>query len=130
MDSDPSPRQNLTESISVRSDSESYSANNDPPSSPPSSSSSPIILYSPPTIWSFLRGTAINLLLPFVNGLMLGFGELLAHEAAFRLGWGGTRVFPGHRNSRPVGPGIEVQESSREARHGQNNQLEKLTSLE
>jgi hypothetical protein len=23
---------------------------------------------------------------------MLGFGELFAHEAAFRLGWGGTRV--------------------------------------
>ena len=92
MDSDPNRRQNLTESITVRSDSESYSANNDPPSSPPSSSSSPVILYSPPTIWSFLRGATINLLLPFVNGLMLGFGELLAHEAAFRLGWGGTRV--------------------------------------
>jgi hypothetical protein len=23
---------------------------------------------------------------------MLGFGELFAHEAAFRLGWGGTKV--------------------------------------
>ena len=23
---------------------------------------------------------------------MLGFGELLAHEAAFRLGWSGTKV--------------------------------------
>jgi hypothetical protein len=30
--------------------------------------------------------------LPFINGLMLGFGELFAHEAAFRLGWGGTKV--------------------------------------
>jgi hypothetical protein len=60
--------------------------------SPPSSSSSPLILYSPPTVWSLLRGAAINLLLPFVNGLMLGFGELFAHEAAFRLGWGGTKV--------------------------------------
>ncbi|KAI9825745.1 MAG: Mitochondrial inner membrane protein oxa1 [Phylliscum demangeonii] len=74
------------------SDSDSFSDNNVPSSSPPASSStSPLILYSPPTIWSFLRGAAINLVLPFVNGLMLGFGELLAHEAAFRLGWGGTK---------------------------------------
>ena len=51
-----------------------------------------MILYSPPTIWGLIRGAAINLLLPFVNGLMLGFGELFAHEAAFRLGWGGTKV--------------------------------------
>lgn len=51
-----------------------------------------MILYSPPTVWSLLRGAAINLLLPFVNGLMLGFGELFANEAAFRLGWGGTKV--------------------------------------
>lgn len=51
-----------------------------------------MILYSPPTFWSILRGAGINLLLPFVNGLMLGFGELFAHEAAFRLGWGKTKV--------------------------------------
>lgn len=51
-----------------------------------------MILYSPPTIWGLLRGAAINILLPFVNGLMLGFGELFAHEAAFRLGWSGTKV--------------------------------------
>jgi hypothetical protein len=51
-----------------------------------------MILYTPPTIWGLLRGAAINLLLPFINGLMLGFGELFAHEAAFRLGWGGTKV--------------------------------------
>ncbi|KAI9791637.1 MAG: Mitochondrial inner membrane protein oxa1 [Peltula sp. TS41687] len=84
-------RNNLSESITIPSDSESYAVNNEPSSSPPSSSNSPIILYSPPTIWSILRGAAINLILPFVNGLMLGFGELLAHEAAFRLGWGGTK---------------------------------------
>jgi len=51
-----------------------------------------MILYKPPTLWGLLRGAAINLLLPFINGLMLGFGELFAHEAAFRLGWGGTKV--------------------------------------
>jgi len=72
-------------------------------SPPPSSSSSPLILYKPPTIWSLVRGAAINLLLPFVNGLMLGFGELFAHEAAYRLGWSGTKVivkFPGKRLQR------------------------------
>lgn len=41
---------------------------------------------------SVLRTAAINLVLPFINGLMLGFGELFAHEVAFWLGWSGTRV--------------------------------------
>jgi len=83
----------LTESsMTVPSDSEQYSANDELSPSPPSSSTSPMILYSPPTVWGLLRGAAINLLLPFINGLMLGFGELFAHEAAFRLGWGGTKV--------------------------------------
>lgn len=77
--------------VTMRSDSEQYSAGEDLSTSPPSSSS-PLILYRPPTIWSLIRGAAINLLLPFVNGMMLGFGELFAHEAAFRLGWGGTKV--------------------------------------
>jgi hypothetical protein len=51
-----------------------------------------MILYKPPTMWGLLRGAVINLFLPFVNGLMLGFGELVANEAAFRLGWSGTKV--------------------------------------
>jgi hypothetical protein len=80
--------------MTIPSDSEQYSGNDQDElsPSPPSSSSSPMILYSPPTLWGLLRGAAINLFLPFVNGLMLGFGELFAHEAAFRLGWGGTKV--------------------------------------
>lgn len=78
--------------LTVPSDSENYSANHELSSSPPSTSSSPLILYKPPSLWSILRGAAINLILPFVNGLMLGLGELLAHEAAFRLGWSNTKV--------------------------------------
>jgi hypothetical protein len=79
---------NLAESsLTIPSDSETYS---DP--SPASSSSSPLILYKTPSLFGLLRGAAINLLLPFVNGLMLGFGELVANEAAFRLGWSGTKV--------------------------------------
>ena len=73
----------------MRSDSEQYEQELSPSRD---STDSPIILYKPPTIWSLVRGAAINLLLPFINGMMLGFGELFAHEAAFRLGWGGTKV--------------------------------------
>lgn len=89
LDDQPNP---LAESgVTMRSDSEQYSPG-DELSTSPASSNSPVILYTPPTIWSLLRGTAINILLPFINGMMLGFGELFAHEAAFRLGWGGTKV--------------------------------------
>lgn len=91
-------RNPLAESgVTIHSDSEQYSAAEDMSSSPEGSSPSPqMILYKPPTTWSLIRGVAINLLLPFINGMMLGFGELFAHEAAFRLGWGGTRVRISH----------------------------------
>lgn len=86
-------RQDLSESsVTIPSDSENYDANHELSDSPESSSSSPMILYSPPTIWGLLRGAAINVLLPFVNGMMLGFGELFANELAFRFGWSGTKV--------------------------------------
>ncbi|RKF63748.1 Mitochondrial import protein 1 [Erysiphe neolycopersici] len=75
------------------SDSQEYPSNNDEISLPSSISSSPLFKYRTTTLWRLLSGAAINLLLPFINGLMLGFGELFAHEAAFRLGWGGTKVF-------------------------------------
>jgi len=87
------PSHDLSDSqFTMPSDSENYDTTNEMSDSPPESTSSPMILYSPPTVWSLLRGAGINLLLPFVNGLMLGFGELFANEIAFRLGWGGTKV--------------------------------------
>ncbi|KIH91096.1 mitochondrial import protein [Sporothrix brasiliensis 5110] len=93
--------------VTMHSDSEQYSGAEDLPSDVPSTSSSqddqPIILYRPPTLWSLFRGATINLLLPFVNGMMMGFGELFAHEFAFRLGWSGTRA-------HAVGPGVELRE--------------------
>ncbi|KAK8149210.1 hypothetical protein G3M48_007860 [Beauveria asiatica] len=109
LDDQPNP---LAESgVTMRSDSEQYSPGDELSASPASTSSSPVILYKPPTIWSLLRGTAINILLPFINGMMLGFGELFAHEAAFRLGWGGTKVFPlSRRKAHAIGPGIEARE--------------------
>ncbi|KAJ5689330.1 hypothetical protein N7462_003722 [Penicillium macrosclerotiorum] len=111
--------------MTVPSDSENYSTNHEISSSPPSTSSSPMILYKPPTIWGILRGAAINLVLPFVNGLMLGFGELFAHEAAFRLGWSNTKagpmatlhiIFPTYRRTHAVGPGVEMRELPSERR--------------
>jgi hypothetical protein len=63
------------------------------PSSPSSNSSNSVVtFYKPPTILSLLRTTAINLILPFINGVMLGFGEIFAHELAFRWGWRGAKV--------------------------------------
>ncbi|KAL7919166.1 TOM13 domain-containing protein [Trichoderma austrokoningii] len=110
--------------VTMRSDSEQYSPGNE---SSPSSSNSPVILYNPPTAWSLIRSAAINLVLPFINGMMLGFGELFAHEFAFRLGWGGTKVFPlSRRRAHPIGPGIEVRE--RRSRPGPS--LEDIASLE
>ncbi|KAI5844791.1 putative outer membrane protein Tom13 [Tricharina praecox] len=96
---------------------------------------SPLILYKPPTAVSLLRTAAINLVLPFINGLMLGFGELFAHELAFRWGWGTTRIFPLHRlgtGSRPAGPGVEIRDRSVNKTEGFSGAggLEDLASLE
>jgi len=63
-----------------------------PSANPDDRPASPLILYKPPTAITLLRTAAINLVLPFINGLMLGFGELFAHELAFRWGWGTQRV--------------------------------------
>lgn len=96
MASDPtsaSPAELYDSAITVPSDSENYSANHELSSSVPSTTSSLMMLYKPPSVWGLLRGAVINLFLPFVNGLMLGFGELFAHEAAFRLGWSNTKVW-------------------------------------
>ncbi|CAK7268561.1 hypothetical protein SEPCBS119000_003120 [Sporothrix epigloea] len=115
------PRNPMAESgVTMHSDSELYSGADEEDlqtiDDAQSSASSqgdgrPIILYRPPTLWSLFRGATINLFLPFVNGMMMGFGELFAHEFAFRLGWSGTRVFPlSRRQAHAVGPGVELRE--------------------
>ncbi|KAA8618224.1 TOM13 domain containing protein [Pyrenophora tritici-repentis] len=132
-----SPSPNLTSSgITIPSDSENYDANNElssTSSSTNTTTSSPLILYKPPTLWGLLRGAAINLLLPFVNGLMLGFGELVANEAAYRLGWSGTKIFPTHRSgsdSRRVGPGVEMRADPVERRRRNGQEMDMYTSME
>lgn len=73
----------------------------------------------------------INLLLPFLNGVFLGFGEIFAHEVAFLLGWRGITLRPASRmglsTGHMVGPGIGIEKrmSSSESR-----ELEDLTSME
>ncbi|RYP69272.1 hypothetical protein DL770_008282 [Monosporascus sp. CRB-9-2] len=127
MSSQESPHPLAGSGVTMHSDSEQYSAGDDISASPNSSSSSPVILYKPPTVWSLVRGAAINLILPFINGMMLGFGELFAHEAAFRLGWGGTRVFPlSRRRTHAIGPGVEIRERPKNS----GTDLDDLTSLE
>lgn len=100
---------------------------NDQISLPSSTNSSLFTDYNKPTLLGLLKGVAINLFLPFINGLMLGFGELFAHEIAFRLGWGGSKVFPIRRSKRNLSPKIDVRDEQSEIRR---NELEDLTSLE
>ncbi|KAF7721258.1 hypothetical protein EC973_004985 [Apophysomyces ossiformis] len=51
--------------------------------------------YQHPTLLWILRSTAVNFILPFFNGVMLGFGEILANELVFKFGWFGfSRVSP------------------------------------
>lgn len=51
-----------------------------------------VVLVKTPTVKSIFWSCAINLFLPFVNGMMLGFGEIFAHELGFRWGWSAARV--------------------------------------
>jgi Outer membrane protein TOM13 len=87
-DIDPPSLSPQTESFA-----EEVSYPSDDPSSTASNSSNSIVtFYRPPTILTLLRTTAINLILPFINGVMLGFGEIFAHELAFQWGWRSARV--------------------------------------
>ncbi|KAK4096426.1 TOM13-domain-containing protein [Parathielavia hyrcaniae] len=124
MASDEPPNAMAESGVTMRSDSEQYSNHEETETSPPSSSSPAVILYQPPTVWSIIRGAAINLFLPFINGMMLGFGELFAHEAAFRLGWSNTRHLPSQEPARhhasqqrppPIPPSLRASKDSNSA---------------
>ncbi|ODQ65023.1 hypothetical protein NADFUDRAFT_42322 [Nadsonia fulvescens var. elongata DSM 6958] len=55
---------------------------------------SSFLLSSNFSLSQFLKRLTINTVIPFVNGMMLGFGEILAHEIAFKFGWSGARIHP------------------------------------
>lgn len=80
----------------LSSDSENYDIRADGDDEAPhhmtESSEGSVVPYQQSSSWNILRRCLINLFLPFVNGLMLGFGELFAHEAAYRIGWSNTKV--------------------------------------
>ncbi|RUP44253.1 outer membrane protein TOM13-domain-containing protein [Jimgerdemannia flammicorona] len=60
--------------------------------------------YRHPTFLAVLKSAAINFLLPFINGVMLGFGEICANEITFRMGWFGAKIIPAAgRNTVPLG---------------------------
>lgn len=48
-------------------------------------------------VWTIIKRASINLIFPFINGMMLGFGEILAHEIGFKFNWAGARVYPQRR---------------------------------
>ncbi|KAK6498636.1 hypothetical protein TWF481_011216 [Arthrobotrys musiformis] len=128
----PPQTASLSSSAVLSAPSDPESTNPNTTTNSPSTGSAPLILYNPPTFVSIIRSAAINLFLPFVNGLMLGFGELFAHEIAFRLGWSGTNVFPLSRRTQShiAAPGVEVVENSFEKRRRGGGELRDLTSLE
>lgn len=55
-------------------------------------------------VWAIIRKSAINLVLPFINGMMLGFGEILAHEIGFKYRWAGAKVVPPQRKQQQLTP--------------------------
>lgn len=67
--------------------------------------------------YDILTKFAINMFFPLLNGMMLGFGEILAHELGFRWGWYGARVSIAPFHSRPFNAVPELQSNSRSLNH-------------
>lgn len=44
-----------------------------------------------------IKRLSINIFIPFINGIMLGFGEIIAHELGLFCGW---------RSARPYDPTV------------------------
>ncbi|CAK9437304.1 uncharacterized protein LODBEIA_P16820 [Lodderomyces beijingensis] len=73
------------------------------------------------SIWDIFKKSAINLVLPFINGMMLGFGEILAHEIGFHYKWHGAKIEPPRRaqqqqqqqQPQPQQPRRQAQAASR-----------------
>ncbi|KAL1915640.1 uncharacterized protein VTP21DRAFT_6399 [Calcarisporiella thermophila] len=60
--------------------------------------------YRHPSLLRVLRAVGINFFLPFLNGVMLGLGEIFANEIMFSFGWFGARIIPaGGRSLIPLG---------------------------
>ncbi|GMM28476.1 Mim1 protein [Martiniozyma asiatica (nom. inval.)] len=44
-------------------------------------------------VGGYLYKCAVNLVLPFINGMMIGFGEIFAHELLHSRGWTQARIY-------------------------------------
>jgi hypothetical protein len=80
------------------------SSQNTPPAQPPSLTLSLFTDYSRLSVARVVAVVGINLVLPFINGIMLGFGEIFAREAVQvgRTWWRQGNLF-GLTGSRGVG---------------------------
>ncbi|KAG0294436.1 hypothetical protein BGZ96_001164 [Linnemannia gamsii] len=61
------------------------------------------------TVLSLAKMTAINFFLPFINGVFLGFGEICAHELAYRWGWIHSAHVVSVPGRRPVGNEVGIR---------------------
>ncbi|KZZ87075.1 Outer membrane protein, MIM1/TOM13, mitochondrial [Ascosphaera apis ARSEF 7405] len=113
----------------LSSDSENYDIRADGDGEAPhhmtESSEGSVVPYQQSSSWNILRRCLINLFLPFVNGLMLGFGELFAHEAAYRIGWSNTKIFPVHRRTA-----VSSQKSEEERRREESSATAGFRSIQ
>ncbi|KAI7860507.1 outer membrane protein TOM13-domain-containing protein [Circinella umbellata] len=84
--------------------------------------------YKNQTFLWILKSTAINFVLPFFNGVMLGFGEILANELVFKYGWFGFSRVSSPATALGLGPGIPpaATQEYKNTLKAENNRLEKL----
>ncbi|KAF9157075.1 hypothetical protein BG015_004151 [Linnemannia schmuckeri] len=61
------------------------------------------------TVLSLAKMTAINFILPFINGVFLGFGEICAHELAYRWGWIHSAHVVSVPGRRPIGNEVGIR---------------------
>ncbi|KAI9495093.1 outer membrane protein TOM13-domain-containing protein [Zychaea mexicana] len=84
--------------------------------------------YKNPTFLWALKSTAINFILPFFNGVMLGFGEILANELVFKYGWFGFSRVSSPATALGLGPGIPPSATAeyKKTLQADSRRLEKL----
>ncbi|KAI5962660.1 uncharacterized protein KGF55_003736 [Candida pseudojiufengensis] len=70
-----------------------------------------------------LKKSSINIILPFINGMMLGFGEILAHEIGFRYNWIGAKVEPVRRLQQRK---IALENQQLQSQQSQQSQLNRI----
>ncbi|KAG5458704.1 MAG: hypothetical protein BJ554DRAFT_1024 [Olpidium bornovanus] len=74
----------------------------------------------PSFIEALARAAFVHFFIPFVNGIMLGFGEIAANELAFRYGWFGSRVVLFNGSSASVGV-VRQQRGKGRAKDGEGS---------